>query len=404
VSDRAARSQDGGRSFGRSFGFPGLTACEDGPERYVHATDPWLARGPGSTLWFTALSFTSGNPGAVAVSRSLNGGGNWSRVVFVDEDDNSFEFDDKPTLIGSPHDPDRAWVSWVKLNFLPPPLPSTQLRATAYVSRTDDGGATWSAPVAAAQGGVLTGGLEAVFPTEIDRLPDGRLVLTTARTVPDIGPEGIPCLLAEPCPGEVVFEASTSDDGGRSWSGPATITRVRAAETSIPGAGPDDTRNGLFSTAVTRDGAIWLAFFELESEWSSAIRLWRSRDGGRSWQSRPDPMVGRRLRLIPQISGGRSGLGLLWPETIPSRPGWVRWRFAYSKHGRDWDEVGIGKPTDVRPQPGTPEGEALFLGDYFGLAPAARDFLVGLAFGSPQAKQGPTDIFVSRVRVTERAR
>jgi hypothetical protein len=104
---------------------------------------------------------------------------------------------------------------------------------------------------------------------------------------------------------------------------------------------------------------------------------------------------------MPQIAGGRGGLGLLWPETVPRRPGWIRWRFAHSERGRKWDEVGIGRPTDVRPGPGTAEGEALFLGDYFGLAPAGRDFLVGVALGEPQAKQGPTDIFVSRVRAAD---
>ena len=404
VSDRAARSRDGGRSFGRPFGLPGLTSCEGGPERYVHATDPWLVTGPGSTLWFTGLSFTSENPGAVAVSRSLDGGASWSRVVYADEDDNPLEFDDKPTMIASPGNPDRAWVSWVKLSFLPPPLPSPQLNATAYVSRTNDGGANWSPPVVVTRRGVLAGGLEALFPTELDRLPDGRLALTTARTVPDIGPEGIPCLLGERCPGDVVFEAYGSNDSGMSWTGPERITRVRAAEPPIPGAGADDTRNALFSTAVTRDGALWLAFYELENDSSSAIRLWRSRDGGKSWQRRRDPDVGDRLRLVPQIASGRSGLGLLWRETIGRRPGWVRWRFAYSKRGRSWEEVGISEPTDVRPRPGTPEGRALFLGHYFGLAPAGRDFLVGVALGPPQAKQGPTDIFASRVRVRGRSR
>ena len=328
VSTRAAASRNGGLSFGRPFEVPGLTACEGGPQRLVHATDPWLAQGPGSTVWFAALSFTNGNPGAIAVSRSSNGGARWSRVVFADEDDNALQFDDKPTIIGSPRNPDRAWVSWVKLNFLPPPLPSPQLYATAYVSRTDDGGSTWSPPVAAAAGGVLSGGLEGVFPSEIDRLPDGTLVLTVARSVPDIGPEGIPCLIGEQCPGNVVFDAYTSDDGGRSWSRPAMITRVRAARPSIPGAGPDDTRNSLFSTAVTRDGSLWLSFYELEGQSRSVIRLWRSRDGGRSWQRRPDPDVGGRLRLVPQIAGGKSGLALLWRETssAPARLGSVALR------------------------------------------------------------------------------
>lgn len=405
VSDRAARSRDGGRSFGETFGFEGLTACDGGPQRYVHGTDPWLAQGARNTLWFAGLPFTSGNPGAVGVSRSTDGGASWSPVVFADEDDSELEYDDKPTLVASPRNPDRAWVSWVKLSFLlPTDLPQPPLNATAYVSRTDDGGSTWSPPVAVIEGGILSSGLEALFPTEIDRLPGGRLVLTVGRFVPDIGPEGIPCALGENCPGDVVFEAYGSDDGGLSWSPSGTVGRARLSEPPIPGAGGDDNRNLLFSTAVTPDGALWLTAYELDGESSSTIRLWRSPDGGRSWQSLPDPQVGRGLRLLPQITGGKSGLALLWRETIPDRPGWVRWRFAHSKNGRKWEEIGIGKPTDVRPQPNTPAGRALFLGHYFGLASAARDFLVGVSLGPPQARQGPTDVFVTRVRVTRAAR
>lgn len=404
ISDRAARSRDGGISFGRSFGFPGLTVCDGGPERYVHATDPWLAPGARRTLWFAGLSFTSGNPGGVGVSRSLDGGATWSPVVFADEDDTENEFDDKPTLVGSRGNPDRAWLSWVKIEFLPPPLPSPPLNATAYVSRTDDGGSTWSPPVVVAEGGLLSSGLEALFPTEIDLLPGGRLALTASRFVPDVGPAGIPCALGENCPGDVVFESYGSVDGGLTWSGPVRIARIPQVEPPIPGAGPDETRNSLFSTAVTRDGALLLTAYELEGDSSSKIRLWRSRDGGRSWQDLHAPDVGRGLRLLPQIAAGRGGVALLWRETIPRRPGWVRWRFAHSRRGRNWEEIAIGKPTDVRPHGDTPEGEALFLGDYFGLAPAARDFLVGVTLGPPQATEGPSDVFATRVRVVDRGR
>ena len=396
LTDNGAVSH--GRGF-RQFAFPGLSACDGGPTRYVGATDPWLAAGPRRTFWFAGLAFTAGNPGAVAVSRSTDGGESWSRSVLVDEDADDSEYDDKESIVADPVNPDRAWVAWAKFRRLPSQIPSPNLDTTFYVSRTDDGGRTWSPRVAVAYGGLLAGRVESAFPAQIVRLASGALVLVTAAVVPDITPSNlIPCFTDAPdCTGTVRLAASRSVDGGATWSAAAPIGSTRYLSPEIPGAGESEAANYLFSAAAGPDGRLWVTTAEATGPASTRILLYRSPDAGRSWR-RDTPTLGAGLRLLPHVAASPSGTVLLWHQTVAGRPGFVQWRFASSPDGRRWTERPLAPPTDVHPPKGGDPAESLFLGHYFGLAPAGRDFVAAFTQGPPQAAHGPSDVFVTRLR------
>ena len=154
--------------------------CAGGEAQFKYLADPWVAFGPRQVAWVATLPFTDANPGAMVVNRSTDGGRIFGGARFVDRDLTPMDFDDKETIAADPRNPKRAYVTWVKQQKTPPPV-AVPLSSTTYVSRTVDGGRTWSARQALATTGTgtaLAGGVVAVR-------PNGDVLLAYPLVVPD---------------------------------------------------------------------------------------------------------------------------------------------------------------------------------------------------------------------------
>jgi hypothetical protein len=399
-ADRVAVSLDGGRSWRRGT-LPRGGACDGGEAQFKYVADPWMAFGPRQVVWVATLPFTDANPGAVVVYRSTDGGRTFGGPQFVDRDQTAMDFDDKETIAADPRDPRRAYVTWVKQQKTLPPL-AVPLSSTTYVSRTLDGGRTWSAPRGLATTGTGTafaGGIVAVRPNR-------DVLLAYPRIVPD-NPSA--CISDEECPGVVTVYAARSRDGGRTWSAPVVAARYRRGPVHDPEGKAFKSSADIFSLTVDPLGVAYLAAHDERDSPNSHIVVRRSRDGGATWRSLTNADSASRARGFkgqPIIAAGRGTLGILYYDfRDDARHGdgkaLFSWWFVHSDNGgRTWHEQRLSRPSDFYSAPNTFVGH--FIGDYFGLQPAGRDFIAAITVARPLAKQGPTDIFFARLTPSTR--
>jgi BNR repeat-like domain len=377
-TDLVASSRDGGKTWKRST-IPGLTVCTGGTADA--ASDPWLSAGPDGTVYFigAAASFSSlPPPVAFLSSRSRNGGRTWSRVATVASPDPR---NDKPEITADPRVAGRAYAIWSNWDheFIFPF--ANQLR----FSRTDDGGRTWSDAAV----------IDSPPPNAIDLssvilvLPNGTLLAVFQRQ--DFFPDFT---------ATQEYMASRSSDGGRTWSPPVEIATMPIQPLFDPETGDERPQPGFHSAAVARDGTIYVTWERAISATSGAIDVARSRDGGRTWRVAALPGV-RAFAFEPAVAVNKDGtVGMIWYDLRRDRPGDAAltadlW-FAHSHNrGRSWRQTHVAGPTDLRTAP-LPRHN--YFGEYQGLAALRRGaFATAFTLASPQAKDGPTDIFFARI-------
>jgi len=212
-----ATSTDGGSTWTHGF-LPGLTKGE-GTGPYDAASDPAVAFDAKHNVWMIAslpISNTRQTP-AVVVSRSTDGGFTWENPVSVDPTSVS---SDKNWIVcdssaSSPHF-GNCYMEWDD--------PSSGL---ILMSRSTDGGQTWSAAVGTAGGGSGIGGQPLVK-------PNGKVV--------------VPIVTSN-------MAAYVSTDGGLSWTMPVQFAAIQS-HTDAGGirSGP------LPSAAVDGAGKVWVVW------------------------------------------------------------------------------------------------------------------------------------------------
>jgi hypothetical protein len=387
-SNLVMASRDGGQIWTRVF-VPGLTDCTGGT---VSATaDPWLSFGRGGKLLLSSgIANLPHLPGPTfgpqprqVVSRSADGGLSWSLPATVQFAPGVYS--DRSAVTADPLRRGRAYEVWVVRSG---PEEDT---GSAWFSRSSDGGRTWSPPrlvydpgkqdvapfgvIAVLPHRVLLYVTQVVAPNFSDMMaarsvdggrtwsrpaliahtsgnpaidPDTGTVATgtPANASVTVGPDGVPAVawndIASPHSSRTL--ASRSRDGGRSWSRPVTVSRVRgqAIQASMAAAGDgtlgitwyDDRRDpGGSSAAWNFD--VWFAF---------------SRDGGRSWRRR-------------HLAG----------------------------------------PFDMNSAQAV-EGVGRRIGDYQGLAGLPHGFAAAFTQAPPRAKIGASDVFFAHVRTGHRPR
>lgn len=141
-------SNDGGKKWKRTT-IP-FQNCTGGFTQTV--TDPWLSySADGKKVYLIALpSNTTQDPNnmnqeGVVVSVSHNNGKSWScphfvaaSLDFINEPTGQFPFDDKTSITADPNIDDNAYAVWERF-----PM-ATSLHADSLISRTTNGGKTWS--------------------------------------------------------------------------------------------------------------------------------------------------------------------------------------------------------------------------------------------------------------------
>jgi hypothetical protein len=368
-SDLVASSRDGGKTWTRSA-IPGLSVCTGGTAD--HGSDPWVSAGADGTVYFSGLiNFFSSDPppGSIVASRLSDGGRSWPAPATLDGPAAGIE---TPSITASPARAGRAFVVWADFSM-----------ANVKVSRTSDGGASWSPPVVVHQAGADALDLA----PRLLVLPNGTLLSVFAR--------------ADFTLGEGQLYAARSRDGGRTW-----LPAVQFASTPIhtffdPDTGHELPQPQFPSVTVAPDGSVYVAIEANTSASSGMIVVARSRDGGRSWSSAPLPGVSA-YAFEPAIAADSHGtVAVTWYDLRNDRPGdraltadvW----FAHS-HDRDssWQQTHLAGPTGLNTAPLPKQNH---VGEYQGLAARrGRGFAAIFTLAAPFAKDGPTDIFYANLR------
>src|SRR4030095_10318547 len=138
-------------------------------------SDPWISFSPDGTAHYMALvTDRSVNENAMVVARSTDGGATWSLPLAIahspaQDPTLRSRFHDKNTITADPHDSRLVYAPWTVLR--------TGI-TSVVVSRSTDGGLTWSPAIPIATMGTTGPAEQAVFRqgAQIVVLPDKTLV------------------------------------------------------------------------------------------------------------------------------------------------------------------------------------------------------------------------------------
>jgi hypothetical protein len=368
-----AVSFDGGGTWTR-FSVP-FSRCSGGNAAnggdYQRATDPWVTFAPDGTAYQSALAF----------SGSAFGGGSANAITVSRSIDGGRTWSNPVALIqDGPQafndkeaitaDPTDARYVYVVWDR----LVAGNGGGPTWFARTVDGGTTWEPARIIHDPGVgdqTIGNVVAV-------LPDGTLVNVFNELVGN-------------APTTATIRVIRSVDKGATWSAPITVSALQAIGVVDPDSGiPIRDGSLLPVVAAGKDGTLAMAWQDARFSGGArdAIAFSRSFDGGLTWTAplriNGDPAV---PAFIPTVAIGDDGtIGVTYydlrsntpdPGTLPA-DFWL----VTSTDGVSWTERRVAGPFDYAQAPVA--GGALFLGDYMGLAAVGTSFvpLFGMTTGA----------------------
>jgi len=395
LSNLVGVSTDSGRHF-HTVRVPGISRCTGGADE--RASDPWLSIGPDGTAYLASLSFSempqnTAVAGPTKLVVSRSRDGGETWSAPVDVAPFDQTYNDREAVTADPRRPGTAYFAFVKR------YGAEGESGLEFFSRTTDGGSTWSspAPIYTPPPGMLTD------PTLIEVLPDGTLV--NFLIVANLSP-----FLPSPSPRinwTVVAQRST--DGGTSWSGATNIASIDPFPAVDPDTGRVVRAYPVISTAVAGDGSAYVAWNDIPSPTSgSKVMFARSTDSGRSWSTPGVVSRSPGQAFLPSIAVARDGtLGVTYDDTRNTLPGSGKlstdvWFVRSRDHGASWRESHVSGPFDTltAPQSDSAGVQGFFLGDYQALAALPTGgFGAVFAQSRPLSTHGPSDMFFARLGV-----
>ena len=378
----ASSSFDGGTSWTESYA--AFSECSGGAAVYDRASDPWVTFDTEGNAYQISLSISADVlTSAILVSKSTDGGLTWGAPTTLIRDDSAIVFNDKESITGDPTRPGYVYAVWDRGSFPGDNRgPVSEAHSFAYrgvptFSRTTDGGATWSAPVAMSRSNVFTLG------NQIAVLPNGTLV--------DVFWAGRGSGL-QPSPQQTFIGVMLSADAGAHWSqiikvsnfaavagcgfenvcDPDTGEPVRAG-TSIPDLAVDPVSGRIY--AVWADG-------RFSGGTTTDVVLSSSTDG-RTWTApvkvNQTPVPAAAFNPAVAVSSDGT-VGVLYYDFRANDPADGLPTSVFLAHSHDagvsWEEQQLGGPFDME---NAPVARGYFLGDYQGLVAIDSDFLAFFA-------------------------
>jgi hypothetical protein len=396
----AATSFNGGTSYVNQWAE--FSACSDKPETpdvFEHlprATDPWVSFDAAGRAYQVGLPIIDGSltgEAAITTSYSDDGGLTWSAPVDVTRQDDpaGAVFLDKQSITADPYHQGRAWATWIQGNLPGENISAAKLahafsyRGTPMISRTVDGGQTWSTPTPMTNANLYAQGNQIVVE------PDGTLIDSQAILFKGAG--------VQPNLNGVYMAVMRSTDGGVQWSSPTTIAPIRTVAESADG---QPLRVGDYLPDLAVDpatGTLYITWADGLGGTTNKIVLSRSTDGGRHWSN---PAVvshhDSAQSFNHAVAVGNDGeLAVLYYDDYrnDSRKGIPT--DVYLRHSGD------GGATWSAPLPlasfdlaNAPIARGYFVGDYQGLAPIGKNGL--LAFFGVTGNQ-PESANVTSIRL-----
>ena len=388
----ASFSTTGGRSWKRSVLPVGLCALGRDPQP-IRTSDPWVSIGVDGRVYALA---------SYAAVSSNDGGRTWTAPVALQRPSSTFLLD-KGSLTA---DPERAGVAYTVWARFLRPASGPPVESDAMLSRTTDGGNTWSSPRVILEHGRGAGSISSVV------LPDPRRGRLYHLAFWQVGPEP-----DSAHPSKLVVQWSV--DGGTTWTTPKDVASVRtvAGRAKDPSTGRQiRTEYVVPSFAFDRGSGALFAVWQdsrFASDRADQIALSSSRDGGKTWSAPVRVSRAGRQAFVPNVAVTPAGtIGVAYYEAPVGRSQQrapIQYWLAISRDGgRTFSHRAIGHPFSLRlaplidpvPELAVPPG--LFLGDYMGLD--SSDGRFHLAFVTANAtKANRTDVRYAVVDPTPRA-
>jgi hypothetical protein len=361
----------------------GITRATGGP--YGRASDPVVAFGPDGTAYLSALAIGAPCRSAVLVLRSRNGGRRWSNPFYAHKSSSCNYLDDKNWIVvdtseASPHY-GRVYQFWTAFRLDGSPQ---------AVRWSDSQGRTWSATHYVTP---INHGTQNSQPMI---LPNGSIVDTyydfgAGNQVPDVVPGARPEAphaqlrhngAAAPIDAYGTIYATTSDDGGRTWS-------PRSEVANNANGYADDVRCCLFAADIDSVTHLMYAAWEGGVGTTDPVYASFSRDGA-TWSSpvrvsRRDVPGVQHVNVDVVARGGRVYVGYGTRTRPGHNGGFVRQQLSVSRNrGRSF-----GPPNSVGPRSVlkyAARSGGYFPGDYIGEAIArGRLYMVWARSSKPPA-------------------
>ncbi|WP_165960769.1 sialidase family protein [Actinocrispum wychmicini] len=381
----AVASFDGGLSWRQST--PRMSRCT-GNTAFDRATDSWASIAPDGTAYLSTLSMS----GAALTPGSVNG------VHVTRSADGGVTWSD-PVLLATGDenlfndlpsvtaDPTDARLVYVVWTAIRVIDPEHSVGPT-LMRRSTDGGLTWQPATA-----VYDPGINAqTTANRLVVLPNGTLVNAFARYKEDPGTHEI----------LVDIAATSSVDHGVTWSAPAKVADQRLAPTTDPETQAKVRDGGqLPQLAVDGRGTVYLTW--QDSRFTNGLRngiaVARSTDAGRTWSA--PTVVNRDLStqaFSSAVAAQRDGTVFVTysdfrnntadPATLLTDI----WLATSIDGGSTWFERHVAGPFDMALAPRA--NSSYYLGDYHGLVATGRAVIPFFPMTTANS-QNPTDIFVT---------
>jgi hypothetical protein len=393
-SNVVAVSNDGGHSF-KEVTVGLLSRCTGGADE--RASDPWVTIGPDGAVYLASLTFSEMPQnqliaGPTELAVSRSDDGGLTWNAPVYVVAPDNTYNDREQIIADPKRPGVVYFVWVKRYAV------EGESGIEFFSKTTDGGRTWSAPAVAyaPPPGMLTD------PVLLEVLPDGTLVNVAliANLTPFL-PSVVPRV-------NWTLVTQRSTDLGQSWSSANNVASVDPFPPIEPATGKIVRAYPLVSTDVAPNGDVYLAWNDIPASGAgSKIFSSKSTDGAMSW-SQPAVIASTPGEaFLPSIAVDRNGVvGVTYDDTRNTKSGHLFtdvWFSRSSDGGAHWSESHVAGPFDALTAPESDSSgvQGLFLGDYQGLAGLSSGFAAAFAQSRPAPSQGPSDMYFSALTPTQ---
>ena len=411
----AGVSLDGGSSW-QIVTFPGVTVCTGG--EFDRASDPWVSFGPDGTAYVMHLVTDAdplpGRPGGfgrngMMVQTSEDGGMTWNDPVLIAEETRGAGLHDKNSITADPIREGYAYAVW---DFLDLPAGAAinpdrgvfggglGFKGAALISRTTDGGDTWSKPKTLYN----PGGVNQTIGNQIVGLPNGTLVDFFVEILNFRNDDG-----------DIQFDLNLalkrSTDAGETWlprGRPIRFAEIADTLVIDPDTGfPHRTAEIIPDVAVDPGtGSLHAVWQDARFTGQSAVVYSQSIDGGFTWTApvriNKTPSTGdaNEQAFIPAVHvNGEGTVGVTYYD-FRNYDGlsagtetdlWLVHCHSTCTDPANWTETHVAGSFDAQQ---APFARGYFLGDYVGLTADGSDFL---SVATLTGGNGPTDQWFSRI-------
>jgi hypothetical protein len=376
------RSLNGAASWSKLADVP-WSACQGGPPRFGRVTDPWVSYDRAGNLYFIGQPIDSAALGISAISVTSWDGTSWRPPqILIEDRGDRFISNDKVSITGDPTRAGYAYATWLRFthpaeggNSPTADFHSFAFRGNPMISRTTNGGATWSTAVPMRQSNTYFQG------NQIAVGPDGTLYNVTANLFTG----------AVATAQTVYMGVMRSKDAGKTWSAPSKIAPIRTQQLFVPDDGfPIRAEDYLPDIAVDpTNGDVYVVWSDGLGTPIDKVVMAKSTDGGQHWSgptvvATGGPTVQSYNHSIEVTANGTVVL-TYWDDRNNVLGDGIATTDVWLRHSHDgaatWEpEQHLAGPFNhyLAPisffAPGDPRG--LFLGDYMGLETIAGNSVI----------------------------